>query len=182
MAAATSAVPDFSPAAAQPLGDSPAIDGKGDALYTSLSSTTDGTRNIPRLLQVQACRPEVVTAELNAIETVFRPGDSKDVSTTVLAEFFRIVAYGLGLPTESPAFSTCSAKILHPAMADSRPTEQHVEDPGNDLVTRSKGGDLTAFSELIHIYGRRVYRTLVGLLGDPDEALDAMQDTFLSWP
>lgn len=64
-------------------------------------------------------------------------------------------------------------------MTDSRPSEQQIEDPDHDLVTRAKGGDLTAFSELIHIYGRRVFRTLVGLLGDPDEALDAMQDTFL---
>jgi RNA polymerase sigma-70 factor (ECF subfamily) len=46
-------------------------------------------------------------------------------------------------------------------------------------VARVKGGDVDAFEELINRHSRRVFRTLVGILGDPDEARDAMQETFL---
>jgi RNA polymerase sigma-70 factor (ECF subfamily) len=42
-----------------------------------------------------------------------------------------------------------------------------------------QGGDLNAFEELMNRHSQRVYRTLVGILGNPDEARDAMQDTFL---
>jgi RNA polymerase sigma-70 factor (ECF subfamily) len=38
---------------------------------------------------------------------------------------------------------------------------------------------LNAFSELVNLYGRRIYRALVSSLGNPDEALEAMQDSFL---
>ena len=36
-----------------------------------------------------------------------------------------------------------------------------------------------AFEVLVERHSKRVYRTLVGLLGSPEEARDAMQDTFL---
>jgi RNA polymerase sigma-70 factor (ECF subfamily) len=42
-----------------------------------------------------------------------------------------------------------------------------------------QSGDVDAFEDLIHRHSRRVYRTLVGILGNPEEARDAMQDTFL---
>jgi RNA polymerase sigma-70 factor (ECF subfamily) len=42
-----------------------------------------------------------------------------------------------------------------------------------------QGGDVDAFEDLINRHSRRVYRTLVGILGNPDAACDAMQDTFL---
>jgi RNA polymerase sigma-70 factor (ECF subfamily) len=46
-------------------------------------------------------------------------------------------------------------------------------------VARVQGGDLDSFEELMNRHSQRVYRTLVGILGNPDEARDAMQDTFL---
>jgi RNA polymerase sigma-70 factor, ECF subfamily len=36
-----------------------------------------------------------------------------------------------------------------------------------------------AFEDLINRHSRRVYRSLVGVLGNPEEARDAMQETFL---
>ena len=44
---------------------------------------------------------------------------------------------------------------------------------------KAQAGDLQAFEVLVERHGKRVYRTLVGLLGSPEEARDAMQDTFL---
>jgi RNA polymerase sigma-70 factor (ECF subfamily) len=46
-------------------------------------------------------------------------------------------------------------------------------------VARVQGGYRDAFEELVNRHGRRVYRTLIGILGDSDDACDAMQDTFL---
>ncbi|MBV9766755.1 MAG: sigma-70 family RNA polymerase sigma factor [Acidobacteriaceae bacterium] len=179
LAAETSAVPDFPPIAVQAVGHAAESDREGDPLHAILGPTTQGLRGIPKLLQAQACRPGVLAAARKAYETVFRAGEPETLHVTSLYEFFRVVAFGVGLPDEIARGSISSGKMLHLAMRDSRPSKQHLEDPDEDLVSRAKGGDLTAFSELIHIYGRRVYRTLVGVLGDPDEALDAMQDTFL---
>jgi RNA polymerase sigma-70 factor (ECF subfamily) len=42
-----------------------------------------------------------------------------------------------------------------------------------------QGGDVEALEELVRRHSRRVYRTLVGFLGDSADAQDAMQDAFL---
>jgi RNA polymerase sigma-70 factor (ECF subfamily) len=42
-----------------------------------------------------------------------------------------------------------------------------------------RDGNADAFEQLIERHSRRVYRTLAGILGDPEDARDAMQDTFL---
>src|SRR5262249_16986869 len=51
--------------------------------------------------------------------------------------------------------------------------------PDAGLVASVRGGDLDAFQELVRRYNGRIYRTLVGILGDPEEAKDAVQDAFL---
>ena len=48
-----------------------------------------------------------------------------------------------------------------------------------EVVDAVRGGNVDAFEQLIERHSRRVYRTLVGILGDPEDARDAMQDTFL---
>jgi RNA polymerase sigma-70 factor (ECF subfamily) len=53
-------------------------------------------------------------------------------------------------------------------------------DPDIELVTRVQNGELDAFEELIHRHRRRVYRTLVAIVGNMEEAQDAAQDTFLN--
>ena len=55
-----------------------------------------------------------------------------------------------------------------------------AEDPDADLVAGAQGGDLEAFEELVRRHSRLIYRALVAILGDRDEAEDAMQDAFLS--
>ena len=54
-----------------------------------------------------------------------------------------------------------------------------IEDPDVEIVRRVKGGETDAFEELVRRHGRRVYRSLIGILGDPDDAEDALQDCFL---
>ncbi|MEZ5398440.1 MAG: sigma-70 family RNA polymerase sigma factor [Bryobacteraceae bacterium] len=56
---------------------------------------------------------------------------------------------------------------------------EECEDPDGPLVRAAQEGDRGAFEQLVQLHGRRVYRLLMGLLGDPEEARDSMQDTFL---
>lgn len=95
------------------------------------------------------------------------------VSASALGCFRRILATGLA-----------AAKIVHPAASESRPPLIDGEpagfaDPDAALVAAARQGDTIAFEQLVHLHGRRVYRTVAGILGDAEEARDAMQDTFL---
>jgi RNA polymerase sigma-70 factor, ECF subfamily len=57
-----------------------------------------------------------------------------------------------------------------------------VEHPPTDdeLVGRSLAGDADAFAQLVDRHRQRVYNVCLRLLGDPEDAADASQDTFLS--
>ncbi len=71
-------------------------------------------------------------------------------------------------------------KILYPSPTDPRPSVNEVApDPDGEWVDRVQCGDLEAFEVLVERHSQRVYRTLVKMLGDPEEAKDALQDTFL---
>lgn len=70
------------------------------------------------------------------------------------------------------------ADFPHPSPAE--PSQPAWEpDPDAALIAAARQGDTGAFEELVHKHGRRVYRTLAGILGDHEDAQDAMQDTFL---
>ena len=47
------------------------------------------------------------------------------------------------------------------------------------MCSPGQSGDLDAFEEIMTRHNERVYRTLAGILGNPDDARDALQDTFL---
>ena len=53
------------------------------------------------------------------------------------------------------------------------------DDPDFEIVARVKNGETDAFEELVRKHGRRVYRSLVSILGSAEEAEDALQDAFL---
>lgn len=53
-----------------------------------------------------------------------------------------------------------------------------VLDADADLVSRVQSGEVSAFEELFHRHDRRVYRTLVGLTGNPEDAEDGTQNAF----
>jgi len=52
-------------------------------------------------------------------------------------------------------------------------------DSDADLVARTRAGDPAAFDHLVRKHQRTVYRLAYRLLGDPDDAGDATQETFL---
>jgi len=56
-----------------------------------------------------------------------------------------------------------------------------TEDAGSDraLVKSAQRGDEQAFRRLVEKYQRRVYQLALGMLKDPDEAMDVAQETFV---
>jgi RNA polymerase sigma-70 factor (ECF subfamily) len=55
-----------------------------------------------------------------------------------------------------------------------------VSDTDERLVQHFKEGSAEAFEVLVQRHGARVYNLCLRILGDPDEAADASQDTFLA--
>lgn len=53
------------------------------------------------------------------------------------------------------------------------------EEPDAALAAECVSGDTTAFDLLYERYSGYVYNTCLGMLGDPDDARDAMQETFV---
>ena len=48
------------------------------------------------------------------------------------------------------------------------------------LVRRAREGDASSFGELVERHERRTYNLCLRMVGNPEDALDAMQDTFLT--
>lgn len=104
------------------------------------------------------------------------------VATAALAHFLDTLHNGLGASRDFPlrSFRRAAAEKAH--LSTLGPRHRVVEpsvDPDAEWVARVRSGDLGAFEELMNRHKQRVYRTLIGLLGNTEEARDAMQDTFL---
>jgi len=56
--------------------------------------------------------------------------------------------------------------------------EQEIA-PHDEIVSASEGGSPVTFEELHTIYSRRLYRTIVGITKNPEDAEDALQEAFL---
>lgn len=57
---------------------------------------------------------------------------------------------------------------------------ESTEDPDAELVARWQGGDASAFETLVRRHERRVFRLLLRMLGNREDAEDASQEAFLS--
>ena len=124
------------------------------------------------------------------VERLRRAGFSEPQIVEVIVligvcDFLNIMQAGTGAtPDFAPRTIPAPVQnILHSQPPQVRPTVEEVpecaDDPDDEWVVRVKKGDLDAFETLIERHRQRIYRTLIGLLGNPDEAKDAMQDTFL---
>jgi RNA polymerase sigma-70 factor (ECF subfamily) len=105
------------------------------------------------------------------------------VAMTGLTKFLNTVQFGIGAPPDFEpriALPANPPKIANLFDTRHRPTEGEIAlDPDTDAIARIRNGDSDAFEVLVTRHSRRVYRTLLGILGSPEEARDAMQDTFL---
>jgi len=163
---------------------------------------------VPKVFSAQTLRPDILQAEADALRYLLLSEDAlsraqkRDILlagtdletlrdrgftenqvleaevTTSFAGFFNVLQTGLGAGSDFAA--KMPAKKAHLSTPEQRHTAVTTSvDPDAECVARLQGGDLNAFEELMNRHSQRVYRTLVGILGNPDEARDAMQDTFL---
>ncbi|HEX2712827.1 MAG TPA: peroxidase-related enzyme [Candidatus Acidoferrales bacterium] len=111
------------------------------------------------------------------------------VVVTALNNFANTLQMGLGIVPDFEPPLVFEQKKVHLSAAEVRPSDDRavapppaagVEDPDAGLVAEAQGGGLEAFEELVRHHSRCVYRCLIAILGDTEEAQDAMQDTFLS--
>jgi RNA polymerase sigma-70 factor, ECF subfamily len=133
-----------------------------------------------------SARPEEFSRE--DVELLRRQGLSDEqileaVAVTALTQFLNTVQQGTGaVPDFAPrqSFHVSAGKNVNLSSSNSRlRPEEESADPDAELVRKAQAGDLEAFEILVDRHGKRVYRTLAGLLGSSEEARDAMQDTFL---
>jgi RNA polymerase sigma-70 factor, ECF subfamily len=103
-----------------------------------------------------------------------------------LTNLLNVVQAGLGSEPDFKPRANLPQKEVNPAAESGRPILERpladecvTADPDAEFVARVKAGDTDAFEELVRRHGRRVYRSLIGILGSVEEAEDALQDAFL---
>ncbi len=73
-----------------------------------------------------------------------------------------------------------SASPSSPERKSRREPFQIIDDPDRDLVASWHGGDEDAFEQLVRRHEKKVYRLLLRMMGNREEAEDVAQETFLS--
>jgi RNA polymerase sigma-70 factor (ECF subfamily) len=107
---------------------------------------------------------------------------------TALNNFANTIQMGLGIEYDFEPHAVFQENKVHPPVAAPRPTEGNgivhapgtAQDPDAALVAHARAGKLEAFEELVRRHSQLIYRTLTAILGNPDDAQDAMQDTLLN--
>jgi RNA polymerase sigma-70 factor (ECF subfamily) len=102
------------------------------------------------------------------------------VAVAGLNNFLNTLQMGLGTVPDTERVRTFGPKDVHPLVSSPRPSEKSGSvDQDLELVVRVQGGDVDAFEELIVRHSRRIYRTILAIVGNTDDAEDAMQEAFL---
>ena len=99
--------------------------------------------------------------------------------TTTLNNSYNVLQTGLGTLSDVEPKRVLGLPNAHLHIKHEGPPGTQPIDLDAALVTRVQEGNLDAFEELFARHSRRVYRTLVAITGNVEEAQDAMQDTFL---
>jgi RNA polymerase sigma-70 factor, ECF subfamily len=107
------------------------------------------------------------------------------VAVTALNNFANTLQIGLGIEpdfTPPPSFEMNLSTVGQAPIrrAGVVPLVETLQDPDAGLVAQAQSGNLGAFEELVRRHTQLIYRTLVGMLGNPADAQDGMQDTLLS--
>ena len=120
-------------------------------------------------------------ADLLEIHGFTKPQIVEAVAVAAFANFLNTLQFGLGVTPDFPPARVYTPKDLYPPPSDARPTSDRNQAPDPDaaLVRQVQGGSLDVFEELVRRHSGRVFGTLVGIVGNMDDARDAMQDVFL---
>ena len=103
-----------------------------------------------------------------------------------LTQFLNYIQFGLGTEPDFKPRITFPLKEVNPTVVSERQTFEPelagdvvLDDPDFEIVDRVRNGETDAFEELVRKHGRRVYGSLIGIVGSAEEAEDALQDAFL---
>ncbi len=111
------------------------------------------------------------------------------VALTACSNFLNIIRLGLGVEPDFELPPGFEQNKVHLPGTEARLTKDDAVipisaaaagDSDAGLVADAQAGNLDAFEELIRRHNSMVYRTLMAILGNPEEAQDAMQDALLS--
>lgn len=111
------------------------------------------------------------------------------VVITSFNNFLNILSTGLGVEPATKPRLVVGSQEEHLFSTREHPIERAAgpaaiggeeRDPDAALVASAQGGDLEAFEELVRRHGRRVQRTLAGILEQREDAEDAMQDALVN--
>lgn len=92
---------------------------------------------------------------------------------------------GPGNGARRPTAGITAAVSKRAQAADPRPVPAPADVPpvpaldDRELVTRAQAGDRNAFKTLFERYNRRAYALALGVVKNPDDALDVVQDAFI---
>jgi RNA polymerase sigma-70 factor (ECF subfamily) len=78
----------------------------------------------------------------------------------------------------APAAARVSSGVVERS-GDAR-RAQRIEDPDRELLARWRDGDEAAFEQLVRRHQKKVFRLLLRMMGNREEAEDVAQETFLS--
>ena len=109
----------------------------------------------------------------------------EDVLMVGLTQLFNCIQMGLGTEPDFKPRIIFPVKEVNPPVASERQILEPEfsgdfvsDDPDFEIVERVRNGETDAFEQLVRKHGRRVYRSLLGIVGSPEEAEDALQDVF----
>ncbi|MBV8709419.1 MAG: sigma-70 family RNA polymerase sigma factor [Acidobacteriaceae bacterium] len=103
----------------------------------------------------------------------------KAVVATALNNCFGTLQRELGTASNGVPKRALELQDTHRLISNKNPSDDGQIDPDAALVTRVQDGNADAFEELLARHSCRVYRTLVSIIGNVEEAQDALQETFL---
>ena len=102
-----------------------------------------------------------------------------------LTQLFNCIQMGLGTEPDFKPRIIFPVKEVNPPVASERQILEPEfsgdfvsDDPDFEIVERVRNGETDAFEQLVRKHGPRVYRSLLGIVGSPEEAEDALQDVF----
>ena len=102
-----------------------------------------------------------------------------------LTQLLNCIQTGLGTePDFKPRINFPVKEVNPPVVSERQILEPEFsgefvpDDPDFEIVERVRKGETDAFEDLVRKHGRRVYRSLLSIVGSPEEAEDALQDVF----
>jgi RNA polymerase sigma-70 factor (ECF subfamily) len=138
----------------------------------------DSARNL-------ACAPPWLEASFE-IETLrvqgfTEPQIVETIAISALTNFLNTLQVGLGAVPDFPPRRVFTPKDLYRSSLPFRPTSDAAppEDPDAAVVACVQAGEVDRFADLVRRHSQRVFGTLVGIVGNMDDARDATQDVFL---